>query len=83
MHTEYLNRVVIYLQQEMPEYQEMLAIKDNQVVFTVHPGAAFEQFYQQLFASVSACVIRIRNREIDLEFKVWSPTQERDFKVLR
>jgi len=83
MHTEYLKRVVIYLQQELPEYQEMLTVKTNQIVFNVHPGAVFEQFYQKLFASVSTCTARIRNREIDLEFKVWSPTQERDFKILK
>jgi hypothetical protein len=83
MHTAYLNRVVIFLQQELPEYQEMLAVKANQVVFTAHPGVAFEPFYQKLFTSVTACATRIRNREIDLEFKVWSPTQERDFKVLK
>jgi len=83
MDTEYLKRVVIYLQQELPEYQEMLVVKANQIIFTVHPDAAFEQFYQKLFVSVSACTARIRNREIDLEFKVWSPTQERDFKVLK
>jgi hypothetical protein len=83
MHTEYLKRVVVFLQQELPEYQEMLAVKANQLVFTVHPGAAFEPFYQKLFASVTSCTTRIRNREIDLEFKVWSPTQERDFKVLK
>jgi pentose-5-phosphate-3-epimerase len=83
MSTEYLRLVVIYLKQELPEYQEMLVVKDNQIVFTVHPGAAFEQFYQRVFNSVSECTSRIRNREIDLEFKVWSPAQERDFKVLK
>ncbi|RKR84633.1 hypothetical protein BDD43_4880 [Mucilaginibacter gracilis] len=75
--------MVIYLQQELPEYQEMLTVKANQIVFTVPPGAVFEQFYQKLFASISACTARIRNREIDLEFKVWSPTQQRNFKVLK
>jgi len=29
------------------------------------------------------CAARIHNRKIDLEFKVWSPVQERDFKVLK
>ena len=83
MNTEYLKLVVVYLQQELPEYQEMLVVKGDQIVFTVHPSVAFEQFYQEVFSSVSACTSRIRNREIDLEFKVWSPTQERDFKVLK
>jgi len=83
MHTEYLKRVVVYLQQELPEYQEMVAVNNNNVIFTVHPGAIFEQYYQKVFDSVSMCAARIHNRKIDLEFKVWSPVQERDFKVLK
>lgn len=83
MENEYLRRVVVYLQQELPEYQKMVAVKNDQIVFTVHPGAAFEPFYQQLHTSVSNCIGRIRNREIDIELKVWSPVQERDFKVLK
>ena len=62
--------MVIYLQQELPEYQEMMSVKANYIVITEHLGAILEQFYQKLFAFVSAFTARIRNREIDLEFKV-------------
>lgn len=62
-------------------YQRLIKSANN--VFTVHPSSTFEQYYQKVFSSVSACTSRIRNREIDLEFKVWSPAQERDFKVLK
>jgi hypothetical protein len=83
MNESYLKRVVTYLQQELPEYQEMVNLNANEIIFTVHTGASFEQFYQKVFGSVSSCTARIRNREIDLDFKVWSPTQERNFKVLK
>jgi len=83
MEEAYLKRVVVYLQQELPDYKDMVAVENGQLVFIVPMDSAFEAFYQTLLASVSASVARIRNRETDLEFKVCSPSQERDFKVLK
>ncbi|HTD99026.1 MAG TPA: hypothetical protein VK668_07045 [Mucilaginibacter sp.] len=83
MNEEYLNRVLIYLQQELPEYRAALSLKAGKFVFTLPEGLAFQPFYEKLFAAVSACTGRIRNREYDLDFKVWSPNQERDFTVLK
>jgi hypothetical protein len=83
MNEEYLNRVNIFLQQELPGYKDELALKSGTFVFTLPAGLAFQSYYEGLFAAVSACVSRIRNRESDLDFKVWSPNQERDFTILK
>lgn len=83
MNEEYLNRVRIYLQQEMPAFRDNLALKAGQVVFTMPDGQAFQPYYETVFTAVSACISRIRNREFDLDFKVWSLNQERDFKILK
>lgn len=83
MEEAYLKRVAVYLQQELPAYKDIVAVKNGQLVFSVPVDTAFEEFYLPLQASVSASVARIRNREADLEFKVWSSSQERDFKVLK
>jgi hypothetical protein len=83
MNDEYLNRVLIFLQQELPGYKDQMALKAGKFVFTLPEGTAFQPWYESVFAEVSACTGRIRNREYDLDFKVWSPNQERDFKILK
>lgn len=83
MNEEYLNRVLIFLQQELPGYKNLLALKAGKFVFTLPAETAFQLYYESLFTAISACTGRIRNRKHDLDFKVWSPNQERDFKVLK
>lgn len=83
MNEEYLNRVLIYLQQELLRYRETLALQAGKFVFNVPEGTPFQPHYEAVFADASACVGRIRNREFDLDFKVWSKNQERDFKILK
>lgn len=83
MQREYLQRVLIYLQQELPAYKEMLRLNKEQFIFSVPDVTGFQPFYEKLFAEVNTCIGRVRNREVDLDFKVWSKYQERDFTILK
>lgn len=83
MTNEYLNRVLIFLQQEMPEHRGVLSLNNNVLVFNLPDGSTFQPFYETIFAGVNQHINRIRQRECDLNFRVWSPTQERDFKILK
>ena len=83
MNEEYLNRVKIFLAQELPAYKEVLAVSGGKLVFRVPAGQVFQPFYEAVFAAVNSCVSRIRNREWDLDFSVQSAMQERDFKIMK
>jgi len=83
MNEEYLNRVLIYLQQELPAYREVLKLQLGKFVFSVPEETPFQSYYESVFVAVSAATGRIRNREYDLDFNVWSKNQERDFKILK
>lgn len=83
MNGEYLNRVLIYLQQELRTYRETLKLQAGKFVFIVPDENPFQPYYEAVFAAVSASAGRILNREFDLDFKVWSKNQERDFKILK
>ena len=83
MNPEYLNKVLIFLQQELPVYKNDMSLKGPVILFHLPEGQAFQPYFENLFTAVSGCTSRIRNREYDLDFKVWSPNQERDFKILK
>lgn len=83
MEEEYAKRLLIYLKQELPEYSDQLAVKSGRLIVTVPPDAAFAPVFEHLFNTVDAAITRIRNRKTDIEFTVRSPTQERDFKILK
>ncbi|TFF34561.1 hypothetical protein [Mucilaginibacter psychrotolerans] len=83
MNEKYLNRVLIYLHREMPKYKNDLLLKTAQFVFILPAGMVFQPYYEDVHTAVSTCTGRIRKREMDLDFKVWSPNQERDFKILK
>ena len=78
-----MNRVRIYLQQELPEYKGLLTLSGGKLVFAVPLGEAFQPFYERVFPAVNRCMARVRNRECDLDFCVRSPAQERDFRISR
>lgn len=83
MNENYLNRVLIYLQQEMPAYRELLSLKNETLTVNIPTDVQFQPFYEKFYQEITVCILRIRNREIDLNFKVWSPYQERDFTLLK
>lgn len=84
MNTPYLNRVLIYLQQELPEiHREHIKLTGEKLVLFVPGKINFDQTYESLHQTIVNCISRIRNREIDLEFTIKSKVQERDFKILK
>lgn len=83
MQEEYLKKVLIYLKQELPEYQDQLGIADGRLVFMVPLNTPFQPYYERLFTSISERVGRVSNRKRDIDFTVRSPTQERDFRIIK
>lgn len=84
MPTAYLHKVLIYLQQELPEnYREQLSLTGEKLVITIPDTADFSQVYGTLHPIIVSSVARIRSRDNDLEFTIRSTRQERDFKLLK
>jgi len=84
MNTAYLNRVLVYLQQEMPEdYRANIKLNGEKLIITIPETANFGQTYEILHQTIAENIDRIRSREIDLEFTIRSKNQERDFKILK
>jgi hypothetical protein len=80
---EYVNRLLIYLKQELPQYKDQLEVKNGRLTITVPADLAFAPFYENVFNSVTATMTHIGNRKTDVEFTVRSSVQERDFKILK
>jgi hypothetical protein len=80
---EYVNRVLIYLKQELPEYREQLEMTNGRLIVAVPAELSFQPFYEQVLASVTTAITRIRTRKADIEFTVRSSHQQRDFKILK
>lgn len=84
MNTTYLNRVLIYLQQELPEkYRAHIKLADERLVITLPGEESFQQDYEALHQTIVSSINRIRNRDTDLDFTVKSVYQERDFKIVK
>jgi chitinase len=83
-NTTYLNRVLIYLQQELTEkYREHIKLAGEKLVITLPDEGSFQLGYEALHQTIVSSISRIRSRDIDLDFTVKSVCQERDFKILK
>ena len=81
---EYLNRVLTYLKQELPDqYGNMIQLVDNRFTISIRDDVNFITVYDDIYISISNSIGRIRNREIELDFNVKSTHQERDFRILK
>lgn len=84
MNATYLNRVLIYLQQELPEkYRDHIQLAGEILVITLVDQASFQQDYEALHQTIVRSIDRIRSRDIDLDFTVKSVAQECDFRILK
>lgn len=83
MNEIYLNRVLIYLQQELPDYQQHTKVTNGKFIITISDMANFQRTYEDLHQAIVNSINRIRNRDIDLEFTVKSENQERDFTIFK
>lgn len=83
MNQDYLNRVLTYLQQELPQHKDSIQAVNGRIIVTLTDNCNFQQAYELLHPNFLTCIGRIRNRAIDLEFTIRSASQERDFKILK
>ena len=80
----HLNKVLIFLKQELPPaYNELIKLVNDIFVINLPNGEVFETAYQSIFPLITTSVNRIRNREYDFKFSVKSNNQERDFIILK
>lgn len=83
MNKEYLDKVVIFLQQELPQFKADISLIGNTIEFQVAEGQIFQTYYDKVHQAVGLSINRIRNRDFDLDFTVKSKNQERDFKIYK
>lgn len=80
----YLEKVRIYLTQELPEpYSQFITVKDSAITVVIPASITFNDGYAKLHPLIEASIQRIRNREYDLNFTIWTPNQIRDFRIYR
>ncbi|MES2265606.1 MAG: hypothetical protein V4520_02520 [Bacteroidota bacterium] len=80
----YLNRVFIYLKQELPNaYRESITVDNDVFVITVPDDIGFNDLFSELHESIVASIERVRKRDYDLNFTIKSTRQLRDFTILR
>ncbi|MCO5934758.1 hypothetical protein NAF17_04335 [Mucilaginibacter sp. RB4R14] len=81
---DYLNRVLIYLKQELPErYKNLIRLTDGKFVITLLADAVFESDYRLLHEAILTSINRVRKREFDLDFTVTTNYQARDFRIIK
>jgi hypothetical protein len=79
---QYLNRVLIYLQKELPKaYRESIELDDERLVITIPDDEHFLIKCSELHVKISANIERVREREYDLHFTIRSTGQQRDFTI--
>jgi hypothetical protein len=81
---DYLNRVLIYLKQEIsPNYRDGINLADDRIlIYLNQQGEVFNEAYTDVYAQVSQSIARIRNRHQAIEVRVQAADgQQRDFKV--
>ncbi|MFC0513172.1 hypothetical protein ACFFGT_03135 [Mucilaginibacter angelicae] len=83
MSNEYLQRVHKYILQKFPAYNSTIAFQQDKLIFVVPDGEIFQPYYEKVFQDLNACITQVRKREIDINIKVWSKYQERDFIILK
>ena len=78
---EYLNKVVIYLKQELPEILLDVSVADDRIVFRIDEHKLFNDQYNKLYEEVLSSISRLRNKETPLSFSVKTDVQLRDFTI--
>ncbi|WP_144250377.1 hypothetical protein [Mucilaginibacter corticis] len=83
--TEYLTRVCTFLKQELPtKYWTFISVENNKIIITLNQFTkALNEIYIELQELITEKIFRVRERQYDLHFVIWTPTQTRDFSVLK
>lgn len=81
---DYLNRILIYLKQELPpQYSEMLQLDGWVLKFVLPNNESFNEMFNDIKSKTERCILVIKERKANLDFTVYSPNQERDFKIYK
>ncbi|RKR82838.1 hypothetical protein BDD43_3028 [Mucilaginibacter gracilis] len=66
MNADYLNKVLIYLQQELPqEYREQIRLTGEKFIIPVSDTSNFQSVYELLHPIIVNCTNRVRSRDMD------------------
>jgi hypothetical protein len=80
----YLEKVRVFLTQELPQpYNKLVTINDSATTAVIPESITFNYGYAKLYHLIETSIQRIRNREYDLNFTIWTPNQLRDFKIYK
>ncbi|WP_419699079.1 hypothetical protein [Mucilaginibacter sp. NFX135] len=78
---EYLNQVLIYLKQELPESYWDISVVNEHIVFLIDEHKFFNDQYSKLYEDVLSSINRLRNKETSLKFTIKTNIQSRDFTI--
>ena len=82
---DYLPKVLTYLKQELPApYRDCITIENDVFVIRLpYSDSSFTDAYEHLQSLISGSIQRVRVRQYDFEFKIWTALQERSFTILK
>jgi hypothetical protein len=84
MMNDYLNKVLIYLRQELPDnYKNNIELSNQTLIVSLPVGIKFNEEFDEIHNAIIKSTTRVRNREIDLKFTVKTEFQQRDFIILK
>lgn len=83
MNEAYVHKVLIYLQQEMPERRGQIRAIGGKLIVDIPVTEEFQPAFDHFQQSATNSINRIRNREIDLQFTIKSGLEEREFMILK
>jgi hypothetical protein len=80
--SEYLNKVLIHLKQELPTvYRDSIVTTNNRIEIIIPGDFNFNLVYDELFKFIESSIKRVIIRQADFEFNIKSKYQERSFKI--
>jgi hypothetical protein len=81
---QYLNRVLLYLKQELPKrYRESIELDEDRFVITIADDEHFIIKCSELHVKISTNIERVRSRDYDLHFTIRSSRQHKDFTIVK
>ncbi|GAA4321597.1 hypothetical protein GCM10023149_21510 [Mucilaginibacter gynuensis] len=77
----YLNMVLVYLQNELPEYKTVLTIHDGQFILKVEDDIPFHNSLKTAMEKVNKVLSDGKIIEYDLIFTVWNSNNQKQFEI--
>jgi antitoxin component HigA of HigAB toxin-antitoxin module len=81
---QYLNRVLLYLKQELPNpYKESIELDEDTFVITLPDDEHFTIKCSEVHVKICTHIERVRTREYDLHFTIRSSRLQKDFTIVK